>query len=174
MEYLRQATPPSRQQILEDLFATITLYENRAVSARCCPLKSGRYEVTLTIQCRKLRAGERGREREITMGDWVDVGVLDAEDNILYLEKHLIDATETTLTLLVDGLPQQAGIDPFVKLIDRNPDDNMVDVQEIHSNPESLSGNISVSIPGKPFVFHGGEFLAESLGMIRKSAGGPR
>ena len=104
----------------------------------------------------------------------MDVGVLDAEGNTIYLEKHRIETAETTLTLLVDGRPQQAGIDPFVKLIDRIPDNNMVDVLEIHSKPESRSGTISVSSPVKSFLPFGGGLVAEIPGMSRKLTGGSR
>jgi ABC-2 type transport system permease protein len=34
------------------------------------------------------------------------------------------------LTLVVDKLPAKAGIDPLNKLIDRNPDDNVVKVEK--------------------------------------------
>ena len=33
-------------------------------------------------------------------------------------------------TLTVDALPEQAGVDPLIKLIDRNPDDNVVKVEK--------------------------------------------
>ena len=33
-------------------------------------------------------------------------------------------------TLTVDVLPEQAGVDPLIKLIDRNPDDNVVKLEK--------------------------------------------
>jgi ABC-2 type transport system permease protein len=36
----------------------------------------------------------------------------------------------STYTVVVDSRPTRAGIDPYNKLIDRNPDDNMIDVEQ--------------------------------------------
>jgi ABC-2 type transport system permease protein len=44
------------------------------------------------------------------------------------LQRHLVDRTNMDFTVTVDKLPAQAGIDPLNKMIDRNPDDNIVKV----------------------------------------------
>ena len=41
-----------------------------------------------------------------------------------------IEQEKTDITVTVDKLPAQAGIDPVDKLIDRNPDDNVVAVKK--------------------------------------------
>ena len=43
----------------------------------------------------------------------------------LYLKKHWLTPGEHTLEFVVDGKPVKAGIDPYNKLIDRVPDDNL-------------------------------------------------
>ncbi len=124
----RAVTPPRYQYLIADLFETITLYENRAVSATYREKGGGRYEVTLTIAAKKLRADEGGTQKEEPMDDWVDIGVLGADDKALYLEKRRIRSGETTLAIEVGEKPLRAGIDPVVKLVDRRPDDNTVGV----------------------------------------------
>lgn len=126
----RAVTPPRYQYLIEDLFESITLYENRAVSAVARPGPGGHYEVTLTVEAKKFRANPDGTQREVPMDDWIDIGVLGKDDAPLYLQKHRIHAGRTTLTLKVDGKPLRAGIDPIVKLVDRRPDDNTVEVSE--------------------------------------------
>jgi aminopeptidase N len=121
-------TPPQYQYLVKDLFETITLYENRAVSAAAHPRGDGRYEVKLTVEAKKLRADETGAQREVPMDDWIDIGVLGKDDAPLYLEKQRIHAGTNTFTLEVKGEPLRAGIDPIVKLVDRRPDDNTVAV----------------------------------------------
>ena len=37
--------------------------------------------------------------------------------------------TKQEFTLMVDAVPERAGIDPWNKLIDRSPDDNTVKVE---------------------------------------------
>lgn len=127
--YLREAAPNDMRYLIEDMFETITLFDNRAVSARYRKLPSGKYEVKLTISCAKMRADEQGREVPRTLDDLLDVGLLDERDRPLLLEKHRIRDKETTLTLVVDKLPAKAGVDPLNKLIDRIPGDNTIRVE---------------------------------------------
>jgi ABC-2 type transport system permease protein len=61
----------------------------------------------------------------------IDIGVFarlpsgkEADETVLYLAKHRISGKDTTIELVVDGVPYEAGIDPYNKLIDRVPGDN--------------------------------------------------
>jgi len=56
--------------------------------------------------------------------------VLDADGNYLYLQKHKIEQERQEFTVTVDKVPSQAGVDPLIKLIDRNPDDNLAEVKK--------------------------------------------
>jgi hypothetical protein len=56
--------------------------------------------------------------------------VQDASGKFLYLQRQKIQQEETEYKLVVDKIPSQAGIDPIDKLIDRNPDDNMINVEK--------------------------------------------
>jgi hypothetical protein len=47
----------------------------------------------------------------------------------LYLAKQKVTSERQEFTVTVDELPARAGVDPMIKLIDRNPDDNVVEVQ---------------------------------------------
>jgi hypothetical protein len=48
----------------------------------------------------------------------------EADERVLYLERHRFDADRTTLTLTVDEQPYEAGVDPYNKLVDRISQDN--------------------------------------------------
>jgi hypothetical protein len=48
---------------------------------------------------------------------------------MLTSEKRRVVGGSQTLELEVEGEPVRAGVDPFHKLIDRNPDDNTVEVE---------------------------------------------
>ncbi|HET9339870.1 MAG TPA: M1 family aminopeptidase [Casimicrobiaceae bacterium] len=128
LKHVRAATPAHLQKTVDDLFESITLYENRAASATAKALPDGRYEVSVEVLAKKLRADGLGRETEVPLDDWIDVGVLDADGNALAVEKLHIDAPSTRLGFVVDRKPAQAGIDPFNKLIDRRPKDNTLPV----------------------------------------------
>ncbi len=126
----RKVTPPQYQYLFADLFQNITVYDNRALSAEYVKEPDGKYQVHLVVESKKFRADARGQEHTIPVNDMIDIGVLDSNGKYLYLERQKIDQDKTDLTLTVDGVPAKAGIDPVDKLIDRNPDDNVIAVKK--------------------------------------------
>jgi hypothetical protein len=48
----------------------------------------------------------------------------------LYMEKQRFSTDKSTVEVVVDEKPTYAGIDPYNKLIDRNPEDNLIAVEE--------------------------------------------
>ena len=129
LEELRAAIPEELRYLIHDLFEDIVLYDNKAVSAKARALDDERYEVTLDLRVIKSRADGQGHTTEVKLNDLVEVGVLDAEGLPLYLEKHRLTQTETQLKLTVKGKPVKAGVDPLIKLVDLDPDDNTVAVE---------------------------------------------
>ena len=125
---IRKVTPASLAFLVDDFFDTITFYDNRALAATAKRLPDGRYEVTLEVSARKSRADDLGKETDVPPDELVDIGVLDANDEPLFLEKRRIFAPTTTLTIVVAKEPARAGIDPFNELIDRRPKDNTIAV----------------------------------------------
>jgi hypothetical protein len=128
LKHIRDVTPPHLQYVIDDMFETITLYDNRATAARAKLLPDGRYEVTVKVLAKKRRADELGKESDVPLADWIDIGVLDAGNKPLFLEKKKIDREAMEFTVIVDGKPARAGIDPYNKLIDRRPKDNTIAV----------------------------------------------
>ena len=65
----------------------------------------------------------------------IDIAVLGEEDEeteipeVLYIDKRRIDSENQSFTIIVDSLPSSVGIDPFNKLIDRNPEDNVKQIE---------------------------------------------
>jgi ABC-2 type transport system permease protein len=146
MPYLRQATPERVAYLPGDLFERITLWQSRAVSASARKRTDGRYDVTLRLEASKLQADEHGAEREVPINDWIDIAVLDKDGEPLYLRKHLIDKAQLELTVTVDKEPAQAGIDPYVKLIDRNRDDNLVKIGSDAAAEGEVGGGIGFTV----------------------------
>ncbi len=126
--HLKKVTPPEFQYLYDDLFDNITLYENRAKSATYTRLADGKYQVDLSVELKKSHADGKGEEHQVPAHDWVDIGVTALDGHYLYLQKHKIDGDSAEFEIVVDQLPYQAGIDPLIKLVDRKPDDNMVQV----------------------------------------------
>ena len=81
---------------------------------------------------------------EVPLDDWVDVGAFaKPEKDRKYgktLHRELVHVTQarSTYTFVTDQLPEKAGIDPFLLLIDRVPDDNTKKVT-LASGPSTSS-----------------------------------
>ena len=147
VSFLREEIPDELDYMVEDLFETITLYDNRAVLASTEETGDGRFRVRVEVEAHKFRADGQGIETEVPISDWVDVAVFGEKEEggpatgrLLAIERRQVSSTEGTFEIVVDERPVRAGIDPFHKLIDRNPDDNTVRVDEASSTPAAGAG----------------------------------
>jgi ABC-2 type transport system permease protein len=132
------------------MFENITLYENKTTDTEVKKLSNGKFQVKLVIEAKKVYADSLGNEKPQLLQDWIDVGIFakkekkQGAENVmssnangntfalgkpLYFKKHKITNSKTTLEITVDEEPFQAGIDPYNKLIDRTPKDNVRDVK---------------------------------------------
>jgi ABC-2 type transport system permease protein len=125
----KDVAPDTLQYLITDLFETITLWDNEAKSASYVELDDGKYKVTLQVSSRKFRADSVGNQTEIPIQDYIDIGVLGEDDEELYLKKHKLTRNESDIEIIVDRKPLRAGIDPYVILIDRERDNNLVELK---------------------------------------------
>jgi ABC-2 type transport system permease protein len=139
LDYIQRAVPPERRKILDDLFRTITLYGNKATHATWSKRADGKYVVRIEVEAAKFKADGKGKETPVALDDWIDFGVFGekepkgpSEGRLLALEKRHVEGPSGTFELVVDQEPIKAGIDPFNKLIDRDPDDNLTAVVAAH------------------------------------------
>lgn len=123
---------PQWQNLIQDLFWKITLFDNRIDKAEAHKLADGRYRVTLTLHAAKYYADKNGHQTRAKVDIPIEVGVFGASrDGIaadgkpLYLAKRDLSDGDSTVTVTVDGKPAAAGIDPFNELIDRKSADNV-------------------------------------------------
>lgn len=131
LDYIRAQTPPEKHKLLDELFARIILYDNKVADAKVAKLADGKYEVTMDIATVKREADGAGRETDLPVDDWMDVGVFarkkgdkEEDERVLFLEKRHITADTKQIKVVVEEEPYEVGIDPYNKLIDRIPDDN--------------------------------------------------
>ena len=129
----REVTPDSLQFVITDLFETITLYDNKVEEIKCAALANDKFQVNLKTQTRKLCADGKGNEAEVAMLDYMDIGVFGENGKILYLAKHKLTRNDNEFVLVVDEKPVEAGVDPYVKLIDKNRENNRAAVQFVAS-----------------------------------------
>ena len=128
---LRAQTPADLQYYIDDSFEDIVLYDNKAISATVRPTPDHKYEVTLVVEAHKVKSDGTGNETPMHLHDLIDIGVVTGPrdtEKPLYLKKEWISDGKQTFIFVVDQMPSRAGIDPLNKLIDRNEDDNEIDV----------------------------------------------
>jgi len=123
---LKGATPPEYHYLLTDLLETITLWDLRTTAVAAEPAGDGTWRVTLDLEAQKFRADGSGKETEVPMNDFVEIGVFgEATADPLYLQKHRIRSGRQRISVVVKGTPARAGMDPQLLLIDRNWSDNL-------------------------------------------------
>ncbi len=136
LRYLQKHTPDSLQYYLTDTWEKITFYDNKVTEAKAIPTSNpNEYKVTLTVNIAKAWIEGKGNDVSVkNMTDYIDIGIFAADSkskegrtqvNPLYLEKHKLTAGLHSFTFIVKGKPVRVGIDPYNKLIDRMPNDNI-------------------------------------------------
>lgn len=137
LKLLKEQAGPNHLGLIEDFFEKITLYDLRMNGCRVETLADGNFKVSLDVTASKYYEDALGVEQASPFNIPVDIGLFleDPSDpkfsagQVLLLEKQTLSGGRSTLELVVSQKPRFAGIDPYHKLIDRNLDDNLVEVE---------------------------------------------
>jgi ABC-2 type transport system permease protein len=136
MAAIRAEAPADKQALITDLFERITLYDIKTKSASVKKRADGKFDVTVTLEAKKMYADGKGKETPASLNEAMDIGLFTAEPgkkdfkagNVVLYERRPIRSGVQTLTFTVSKAPKFAGIDPYNTVIDRNGDDNTVKV----------------------------------------------
>ena len=131
LDYIRAQTPPEKQKLIEELFAKIVLYDTKVTAAAAKPRADGKFDVSIEYETQKVEADGVGRETPLAVDDWMEIAVFarrqgegEHTERALYLQPQHITQNKGKVEVVVDAEPFEVGVDPYNKLIDRNPDDN--------------------------------------------------
>jgi ABC-type transport system involved in multi-copper enzyme maturation permease subunit len=126
---LQEVTPDSLRYLLDDLFRKNTYWRLKTEQFSAEQGKTGNWQATLEIRAQKVVVDSTGREKEVPMDDWLEIGVF-GEGGFprrpLYLQMHRIRSGVQTIKVKVPRKPGRAGIDPNHLMIDLRLDDNMI------------------------------------------------
>ncbi|NMM41327.1 ABC transporter permease/M1 family aminopeptidase [Pseudoalteromonas arctica] len=134
LSYLKRDASAAEQAFIDDQFMYITLYELTMKKAKVSDEadSDGLYTVTLTVEAAKKRADGQGEETDQALDEMIDIALFNddpenllAEDFVIYSQKHRLVTGTNTIELKVKEKPLFAGVDPFVKLIDKDSIDNL-------------------------------------------------
>jgi hypothetical protein len=135
IRFIRKRVPDS--YYLSDGWEKITVYDNKIIAATASPEgRTGWYKVHVSVSVAKTYTDSLGHDVDAgRIDDVIDIGIFGAatrdregrtETNPLYLQKRRLTGGEHSFDIIVKGRPVSAGIDPYNKLIDRRPEDNII------------------------------------------------
>ena len=125
------------QELVSDLFEKITLFDLAVTDSKVTEL-DGEFEVQVMVEAKKYYADGKGVETEAPLSLSLDLAVFperSAEQHKkfgnsdlptpLVLAKQAVVSGPQTFTFRVAERPARVGIDPYNKMVDRNPENNL-------------------------------------------------
>ena len=136
LEFIRAEAGPEHEALISDLFEKITLYELAVDAVEATPV-DGAFDVAVTVSAKKMYADGKGVETEVGFSEPVQIALFppEPEDDESFGDEDLPPPTLLTQETLSDGVhtfnyrveekPDRVGIDPYLWMIDRNPENNL-------------------------------------------------
>ena len=124
-------TPDSLKYLVDDLFSKITLYENSIVSATYQETNDSTFIVSLDINASKFYSDSIGNQTKAPLNDYIYIALMDEVGDAYYYQKHLISDSDSIIQIVTHKMPTEAGIDPYLVLMDREMEDNTCEVSEL-------------------------------------------
>ena len=119
------------------MFEKITLYDLKATDAKSIKRADGKYDVSFTVDAKKLYADGKGKETESPLSEFFDDGVFAAEpgkkgytgESVLLMQRLALKSGVQKIHFTVDKAPLFVGLDPYNMRINRNSNDNLSKVE---------------------------------------------
>lgn len=143
---IRPIVPAESNHLIEDTFERVTMFNNRIDSAMSVEGADGKYLVRIALDASKFRVDGTGGERDVHIDDWIDVAVFGEAakgGSLLSLERRRITGPPASIEIVVDRQPASVVIDPYCKLIDRTPDDNVGRIGRENDRARQAGGAIN-------------------------------
>ena len=128
---IKRSTPDSLKETVSDLFERIVVFDNKVRNVTVQKTDK-QYKVTMLVNAGKTKSDSLGKAKEAIVNDWIDIGVFakNEENNAalgkeLIFKKYKITGKEQKIEFTLPVEPYMVGIDPYNKLIDLDPDDNI-------------------------------------------------
>ena len=137
IDEFRAQAGPEHSELISDLFEKITLFDLSVAEVSVVEIE-GEFEVTAQVRASKYYADGKGNETEVPLNAELELAVFpkpspaqqETMNNSdlpppLMLTKRTLSSGDQTFVFRVQDEPARVGIDPYNKMIDRNPDDNL-------------------------------------------------
>lgn len=128
LPFFEEVTPEKYRYIIDDLFRNITLYENKILLASSEIQKTNSDYVTTIIFNARKTYSIRNRVSEVETNEWIDIAVYDQDGSKLSVKEFLMISGDNKVSFVTPKKPAVVAIDPEHKLLDRNLDDNIMNL----------------------------------------------
>ncbi len=143
---LKKNTPDSIHYLLSDYFEKNIFWQLRTKNVEANRIDSTLWQVTMTIDVKKVLVDSTGTETSLPMDDWFEIGVYapwetgERSGKTLYLKRHRLHSGVQIITVTVPERPGRAGVDPNNLLIDLDWENNTrtVKVKGEKSEPDLI------------------------------------
>ena len=135
-EFRKEAKTPEDQALITDLFERITVYDFKAKEAKAKKLANGLWQTTISVEAAKYYADAKGNEKAAPLSEPIEIGLFNArpgigafgKKDVVSIERKPVKGGKQQIVVTSKTKPKFAGIDPYNFYIDRNSDDNLIDV----------------------------------------------
>jgi ABC-2 type transport system permease protein len=125
---LRKEAGPKHQQLVTDLFEKIVLWDLDVVASEATPTGDGKWRIRIDVKAGKVEADSEGRETAKPLDQFIDIGLFAVDpsssgfskDDVIKIEKRRLTTGAQSIEFIVERKPAFVGVDPYVKLIERN------------------------------------------------------
>lgn len=135
-ELRKEATTAEQQALITDLFERITIYDLKAKQAKAVKGRDGLWTTTVMLEANKFYADSKGNEKPARLDENIEIGLFGARPGIgafgakdvISIDRTPVKGGQQQIVIKSKRKPAFAGIDPYNFYIDRNSDDNVIDV----------------------------------------------
>lgn len=136
-EFRKEAKTPEEQELITDLFEKITVYDLKAKSAVTKKSADGQWITSITVEMHKFYADGKGVEKEAPLSEAIEIGLFTARPslgafnskNVISISRQPVKTGGQVIIIKSKVKPMVVGIDPYNFYIDRDSDDNLIDVK---------------------------------------------
>jgi ABC-2 type transport system permease protein len=134
-EFRKEAKTAEEQQLITDLFERITIYDLKVKNAEVRRDGNG-WVTTMTVAAGKFYADGKGAETKARLAEPIEVGLFMArpgigafaQKDVIVMKRMPVRDGEQKVVVRSAKKPAFAGVDPYNYYVDRNSDDNLMQV----------------------------------------------
>ncbi|MDW3652326.1 MAG: hypothetical protein R8P61_34940 [Bacteroidia bacterium] len=128
LSYLKEESPDSLNYLIEDYFEKVILHDGKIEHAEMRQQGSG-YELEVELSLKKEEHLDIGQYEELPLDDLVEIGIYDAKDELIRLERFWMKEGRKSLKFNLEKQAAKVVLDPNLLQIDRDLRDNSIEVE---------------------------------------------